>query len=76
MVNFMEIIDRALEGPFTLENDFDMKIFVPKLREVIKKYKIKFEITMVALNSFHLFLMVSMFCKNILSKASTHKTTS
>jgi hypothetical protein len=37
MVNFLEIIDRSLEGPFTFENDFDLNIFVPKLREVIKK---------------------------------------
>ena len=38
MVNLIEIIDRALEGPFTSENDFDLNIFVPKLRDVIKKY--------------------------------------
>ena len=43
MVNLIEIIDRALEGPFTSETDFDLKIFVPKLREVIKKYEIKYD---------------------------------
>jgi hypothetical protein len=43
MVNLIEIVDRALEGPFTLENDFDLNIFVPKLREVVKKYEIKYD---------------------------------
>jgi methylamine--corrinoid protein Co-methyltransferase len=43
MVNFLEIIDRAFEGPFTSENDFDLNIFVPKLRELIKKYEIKYD---------------------------------
>ncbi len=43
MVNLIEIIDRALEGPFTSENDFSLNIFVPKLREVINKYEIKFD---------------------------------
>ena len=43
MVNFMEIIDRALKGPFYSEKDFDLKVFVPKLREVIKKYEIKYD---------------------------------
>jgi methylamine--corrinoid protein Co-methyltransferase len=43
MVNLIEIMDRALEGPFTLENDFDLKIFVPKLREVVKKIEIKYD---------------------------------
>jgi len=43
MVNLLDIIDRSLEGPFTFENDFDLKIFVPKLREVIKKYEIKYD---------------------------------
>jgi len=43
MVNLIEIMDRALEGPFTPENDFDLKIFVPKLREVIKKYGIRYD---------------------------------
>jgi len=43
MVNLIEIIDRALEGPFTSENDFNLNIFVPKLREVIKKYEIKYD---------------------------------
>jgi hypothetical protein len=43
MVNLLEIVDRSLEGPFTSENDFDLKIFVPTLREVLKKYEIKYD---------------------------------
>jgi len=44
MVNLLEIIDRSLSGPYTTESNFDLKIFVPKLREVITKYKIKFDL--------------------------------
>ena len=43
MVSFTEIIDRSLKGPFCSEKDFDLKVFVPKLREVIKKYEIKYD---------------------------------
>lgn len=43
MVSFMEVIDRALKGPFYSEKDFDLKVFVPKLREVVKKYEIKYD---------------------------------
>jgi len=43
MVNFMEIIDRALKGPFYSEKDFDLKVFVLKLREMVKKYEIKYD---------------------------------
>jgi len=44
MVNLLEIVDRSLEGPYTTESNFDLNIFVPKLREVITKYKIKFDL--------------------------------
>jgi len=43
MVSFMEVIDRALKGPFCPEKDFDLKVFVPRLREVVKKYEIKYD---------------------------------
>jgi len=39
----MEVIDRALKGPFCSEKDFDLKVFVPRLKEVIKKYEIKYD---------------------------------
>ena len=43
MVSFMEVIDRALKGPFYSERDFDLKVFVPRLKEIIKKYEIKYD---------------------------------
>lgn len=43
MVLFMEVIDRALSGPYASQNEFDLKVFVPELRAVIEKYKIKFQ---------------------------------
>ncbi len=43
MVNLLDIVDRALEGPYTTENNFDLKNFVPTLREVVKKYDIEYD---------------------------------
>jgi methylamine--corrinoid protein Co-methyltransferase len=43
VVTLLDIVDRALEGPFTYENDFDLKIFYPKLKEVISKYDIEYD---------------------------------
>jgi methylamine--corrinoid protein Co-methyltransferase len=42
MIPFLEVIDRSLNGPYSLQEDFDLKILVPKLRQVIDKYKIRF----------------------------------
>ena len=41
MIEFFEIIRRALNGPFYSEKDFALKVLVPKLRELIKKYDIQ-----------------------------------
>ncbi len=38
-----EVLDRAKNGPFCREKDFDMKILWPKLREAVKDYDIKFD---------------------------------
>ena len=38
-----EVLDRAEEGPFCLEKDFDMKIIYPKLKQLIKDYDIHFD---------------------------------
>ena len=38
-----EVLDRAQNGPVCLENDFDLKLFVPELRRVIKDYDISFD---------------------------------
>jgi len=41
MVSFMDVINRASTGPYYTEKDYNLKVFVPKLREVVKKYEIK-----------------------------------
>jgi len=43
MVNFFEIVRRALEGPYYTEKDFDMKVLVPKVREVVAKYDLQYD---------------------------------
>lgn len=43
MISFNEIIKRALNGPICAERDFELRIFVPNLRKVIEKYKIKYD---------------------------------
>jgi methylamine--corrinoid protein Co-methyltransferase len=43
MIDFFEVIRRALNGPYLSERDFDMKVVVPKLRQVVKKYDIRFD---------------------------------
>ncbi|MGD2148184.1 MAG: monomethylamine:corrinoid methyltransferase, partial [Anaerolineae bacterium] len=43
MVNFFEVIRRALNGPYHSETDFAMKVVVPKLREVVEKYDIRYD---------------------------------
>ncbi len=43
MISFLEVIKRALTGPYCTEEDFDMGVFVPKLREVVKKYDIRYD---------------------------------
>lgn len=43
MIDFFEITKRALNGPYSAEQDFAMKILVPKLKAVVKKYGIKYD---------------------------------
>ena len=43
MVSFFEVIKRALNGPYYTEKDFDLKVMVPKLRGVLKKYDIRYD---------------------------------
>ncbi|RKX73830.1 MAG: hypothetical protein DRP87_18155 [Spirochaetes bacterium] len=42
MVSFMEVVNRALTGPYFSEKDYNLKVFVPSLRELVKKYEIKY----------------------------------
>jgi len=41
MVSFMDVINRASTGPYYSEKDYNLKVFVPKLKEVVRKYEIK-----------------------------------
>jgi hypothetical protein len=41
MIDFFEVIKRGLTGPYLTEQDFTLKLLVPKLRAVTKKYGIK-----------------------------------
>jgi methylamine--corrinoid protein Co-methyltransferase len=43
MVSFCEILERATKGPIMSSRDFDMKVFIPKVREVVEKYKIRYD---------------------------------
>ena len=43
MVSFMDVINRALTGPYYSEKDYNLKVFVPKLREIVKKYEVKYD---------------------------------
>jgi methylamine--corrinoid protein Co-methyltransferase len=38
-----EVLDRAETGPICLEKDFELKVLVPKLKDVIKQHGIKFD---------------------------------
>ena len=43
MLDFFEIIRRSLNGPYYSEQDFDIKVVVPKLRQAVKKYGIRWD---------------------------------
>lgn len=43
MLNFLDVYERALQGPLMTEQDFDLKIFIPTLRRVVKDYGIEFD---------------------------------
>ena len=43
MIDFFEIIRRALDGPYSAEQDFALKILVPKLRALIRKHNIRYD---------------------------------
>jgi methylamine--corrinoid protein Co-methyltransferase len=43
MLNFLDIYERTLQGPIMSEQDFDMKVFIPTLRRVVKAYGIKYD---------------------------------
>lgn len=43
MLNFLDVYERALKGPIMTEQDFDMKVFIPTLRRVVKEYQIQYD---------------------------------
>ena len=43
MLNFLDVYERALQGPIMSERDFDMKVFIPALRQVVKEYGIEYD---------------------------------
>jgi len=38
-----EVLERADTGPICLEKDFDLNVFLPKLKDVIREYHIEFD---------------------------------
>ena len=43
MLSLYEVIDRAMSGRYCSEQEFDMEVLVPKVQEVVSKYKIKYD---------------------------------
>ena len=43
MIGFSEVIQRAMTGPLVPEKEYDLKVFVPGLRKIIKKYDIRYD---------------------------------
>lgn len=42
MLNFLDVYERMLKGPIMSEKDFDMKIFIPRLKNVVKNSGIQY----------------------------------
>jgi len=43
MTNFLDICEKAVRGPIMGERDFDMKVFMPKVKELVRKYGIRYD---------------------------------
>ena len=43
MGNLMDVCERAITGPVMSEKEFDMKVFIPRLNEVVKTYGIRYD---------------------------------
>lgn len=43
MISFLEVLERATTGPMMSAKEYDMKVFIPKVREVVKRYDITFD---------------------------------
>ncbi len=43
MIDFLDVCERAETGPLMTERDFELKVFIPKLRDVVKEYGIQYD---------------------------------
>lgn len=43
MLSMLDVYERAVKGPIMTEKNFDMKVFLPNLKKVVKKYGIKYD---------------------------------
>ncbi|MHC4150228.1 MAG: monomethylamine:corrinoid methyltransferase [Planctomycetota bacterium] len=43
MIGFLEVLERATTGPMMSAKEYDMKVFIPAVRRVVKKFKIEFD---------------------------------
>ena len=37
MVNFIDVLDRAATGPMMTQKEFDIKVFIPTLRNILTR---------------------------------------
>ncbi len=43
MVNFIDVLERAATVPMMTQKEFDIKVFIPTLRNILKKYDLKWD---------------------------------
>jgi methylamine--corrinoid protein Co-methyltransferase len=43
MLDFLDVYERSLKGPLMTEHDFDMKVLIPTVRDVVNAYGIKYD---------------------------------
>jgi len=43
MISFIDVLDRASYGSMVAQKDYDIKIFIPTLRRILKKYNISWD---------------------------------
>ncbi|MFQ6094456.1 MAG: monomethylamine:corrinoid methyltransferase, partial [bacterium] len=43
MIDLTDVFDRAETGPLTSDNDYYMNRFIPKLGELVTKYRIRYD---------------------------------
>lgn len=43
MISFSTVVERALAGPICSERDFELEIFIPAVRRVVKEYDIRYD---------------------------------